>query len=177
MKIPYRIRQIIYYARADHQPPPGIELSIGHHLNEIMETQFRILPSGDQRHLLRVYRYLEAHGAEEDTKVAGLLHDVGKACRNCNITIVDRCFHVFLNRFFPGPYRQFARMNQPPNALRSLNRLANHASRGAEAVRQAGYNERVQWLIQYHEKGGGGDDTQLRLLREADNTAGVSYDE
>ena len=141
-----------------------------------MEIQFRILSSGDQLHLLRVYRFLEAHQADEDTLVAGLLHDVGKACRKCNINVVDRSLHVFCNRFLRYPYRLFAKLDSPPRGLMGLHRLANHAYRGAEAARQAGYNERVQWLIEHHEKGGDPADPQLQLLRIADDTAGPDND-
>lgn len=176
MKLPYRIRQVIYYTRADKQDAPEIEPEIRSHLNEVMELQFRILSTGDQRHLLRVYRYLDAHGADEDTKVAGLLHDVGKACRKCNISTLDRCLHVFFTRFLPGPYNLFARRDRAPEWARGLHRLANHAERGAEAARQAGYNERVQWLISHHEKGSDPVDAQLRLLQEADDIAGTDDD-
>lgn len=173
MRLPYRVRQVVYYTRADKQAPPEIPPEIRQHLNEVMELQFRILSTGDQRHLLAVYRYLDAHGADEDTKVAGLLHDIGKACRKCNITTLDRCVHVFCNRFLPGPYRVLMRRDQAPDWARGVHRLANHAERGAEAARQAGYNERVQWLILHHERGGDPSDPQLQLLRRADDIAGT----
>jgi hypothetical protein len=146
-------------------------------LSEPMAQQFRILSPGDQRHLLRVYRYLKAHGAHDDTVTAGLIHDVGKGCMKCNITVLDRCAHVFFNRVVPpGPYRLFAARETAPKALRSVHRLANHASRGALAAKQAGYNERVCWLIRHHESGGNPNDPELRLLRAADDTAGPEYE-
>jgi hypothetical protein len=176
MKALYRARQVMYYARTDRLQPPSLPPEARERLTEAMEVQFRILSNGDQRHLLRVYRFLKAHGAEGDTIIAGLLHDVGKACRKCNINVVDRCVHVFCNRFLPAPYRAFARLESPPQRMTGLHRLANHAHRGAEAARQAGYNERVQWLIRHHERGGEETDSQLQLLRTADDTAGPEYD-
>lgn len=176
-KVPYRARQVIYYTRADRQQPPDIPPDACARLTDAMNIQFRILSSGDQRHLLRVFRYLKAHGAPEDTITAGLLHDVGKACRKCNMGVVARCMHVFCSRFLSGPYRMFARVDSPPNRLLGLHRLANHAHRGAEAARQAGYSERVQWLIEHHERGGDDRDSDLQLLRQADDTAGADFDQ
>jgi hypothetical protein len=176
MQLPYRVRQVIYYLRADRQSPPELTPEVYALLTEPMTQQFRILSPGDQRHLLRVYRYLKACGAQKDTVTAGLIHDVGKGCMKCNITVVDRCAHVFLNRVMPGPYRLFAARETAPEALRSIHRLANHASRGALAAKQAGYNERVCWLIRHHESGGDPTDPELRLLRAADDMAGPESD-
>lgn len=172
----YRARQVIYYARTDRLGPPSLPQEVRDRLTEAMGIQFGILSSGDQRHLLRVYHFLRANGAEDETVTAGLLHDVGKACRKCNINIFDRGLHVVCNRFLSGPYRMFARLDSPPRRMIGLHRLANHAHRGAEAARQAGYNDRVQWLIRYHERGGDDADLQLQLLRSADNNAGPEFD-
>lgn len=176
MKLPPRVRQLIYYARAERKQPPVLPADVLARLTEPMGIQFRILSPADQRHLLRVFRYLKMHGAEEDTAIAGLLHDVGKGCRKCDIGLVDRCAHVLLNRVIRRPYRMFARMEAPPHRLLGLHRLANHAERGALAARQAGYSERVSWLIEHHETGGGPTDTELQLLRRADDLAAADDD-
>lgn len=176
MPLSHRVRQVIYYSGTDRQQAPVLPVDVHERLNEPMEIQFRILSTGDQRHLLRVFRYLKTHGAADDTGTAGLLHDVGKACRKCNISVVARCLHVFLTRFLPAPYRTFASMEVAPRRLMGLHRLANHAQRGALAARQAGYSERISWLIEHHESGGDPLDPELRLLRLADDTAGSRYD-
>lgn len=176
MKMPYRVRQVIYYTRTDRQEPPPLPQDVRALLSDTMEAQFRLLSSGDQRHLLRVYRYLKAHGAATDTATAGLLHDIGKACRKCHINVIDRCLHVFCKRFLATPYRLFANSEAPAGPLLGVHRLANHAHRGAEAARQAGYNERVQWLIEHHERGGNPDDVELSILRYADDNAGPGFD-
>lgn len=172
-KLPYRVRQVLYYSNADRSQPPELPADVRARLTESMEIQFRILSTGDQEHLIQVYRDLESRNADEDTVTAGLLHDVGKACRKCNITIVDRFVHVFLSRVITGPYRRFARRETVPPRLMGLHRLASHARRGALAARQAGYNERVAWMIEHHEHGGDPDDAGLRLLRESDTNAGA----
>ena len=171
-----RLRQVFFYARADRQEPPSLPIDVRERLTDAMEIQFRILSSGDQRHLLRVYRYLKTHGAEEHTITAGLLHDVGKACRKCKINVFHRSIHVFCIRVLRTPYSLFAQMESPPRRLIDLHRLANHARRGAVAAQQAGYNERIQWLIKHHESGDEIEDTQLQLLRRADAAAGPEYD-
>jgi len=172
MTISYRVRQAFHHAFARNQAPP-IPDEAAKLLNEPMAHQFRILSPADQRHLLAVFGYLVAQGADEETATAGLLHDVGKGCMKCRITLVDRTAHVLLSRFAPRLYRRFASRETASEALRGLHRLANHPERGALAARQAGYSERVSWLIRHHESGGDPNDEGLRLLREADHHAGV----
>lgn len=171
-----RVRQAIYFARANSRPAPVLPARAEALLTPALLQQFRILPTGDQRHLLRVYRYLVAHDADEDTVTAGLIHDIGKACRACNITVAHRSAHVLLSRFLPGAYRRFAAMPEVPDVLRSLHVLATHPQRGASAARQAGYNPRVCQLIRDHESGGASDDAGLQLLRKADDTADARWD-
>jgi len=137
-----------------------------------MLHQFRILDPADQTHLLGVYEWLAAHDATIDTLTAGLIHDVGKGCAKCRITILDRGLHVLLGRVLPRPYKRFARMETPPAFLRCLHRLANHPTRGALAAEQAGYNDRVSYLVRFHESGGDPHDSELALLRRSDREAG-----
>src|SRR5690554_6452601 len=103
MKLPYRVRKVTYYLRADRQMPSVLSPDVFALLTEPLAHQFRILAPGDQSHLLRVYGHLCAHGAQKDTITAGLIHDVGKGCRKCKITVVDSCAHVFFQRVLPGP--------------------------------------------------------------------------
>lgn len=168
----YRLHQVRDYADAAHAEPPAIPEDALQCLNEPMLHQFRILPVGDQQHLLAVHRRLVAVGADDDTITAGLIHDVGKACAKCRITMLDRTLHVLLPKVAAGPYRQFARKETAPGWCRGLHRLANHAERGALAAEQAGYNARVIELVRCHEQGGDPDDKQLMLLRQADDTPG-----
>ena len=176
MHLPYRASQALFYAtsatKAAPELPPGAERL----LVEPMLQQFRMLSTGDQRHLLRVYHYLLHHGADPDTVTAGLLHDVGKACRKCRITVVDRTLHVVLARSLPGAYKRFARIEEPRGFLLGLHRLANHPARGAKAAELAGYNPRVCNLIRDHDSGGDEEDDQLQLLRQADEYADTTWD-
>lgn len=176
MRVLYRLRQTLSYLRNARRPAPSLPPAADALLLQAMREQFLMLPSGDQRHLLRVYHYLEAHGADVDTLTAGLIHDVGKACRRCHLTLAHRAAHVLLTRFLPGPYRRFTEMEDTPNLLRTMHILATHPRRGARAAAQAGYNPRVCQLVRDHESGGNPDDAGLRLLRQADARAGAEWD-
>jgi hypothetical protein len=176
MRIFYRLQQTFSYLRNARRPAPALPPRADALLLPPMRAQFLMLPSGDQRHLLRVYHYLEAHGANVDTLTAGLIHDVGKACRRCRVTVAHRAAHVLCTRFARGPYRRFAAMENAPDPLRTMHILATHARRGARAAAQAGYNPRVCQLVRDHETGGDPDDAGLRLLRQADARAGAEWD-
>lgn len=171
-RLPYRLNQAARIAFASHPNEPDLPPDAASRLTEPMLHQFRILPVVDQQHLLRTYRLLVEASAEDDTITAGLIHDVGKACAKCRITVVDRGLHVFLRRVAPWPYRRFAGIETAPALVRGLHRLANHAERGALAAIQAGYNDRVIELVRDHESGGNRNDKQLQLLRAADHEAG-----
>ena len=171
IRLPYRLRQVLHYARPKANHPPVLPAGAKERLTAPMEHQFRILGVADQEHLLRVYTTLQELGADTDTITAGLIHDVGKACAKCRITVVDRGLHVILSRFAGPLYRRFAAIEVAPAPVRGLHRLANHAERGALAAGQAGYNERVVYLVRHHENGGDRRDEQLRILRIADDMA------
>lgn len=165
--LPYRLRQVTTYM-SQSKVAPALPDDALQRLSEPMAHQFRILGIADQQHLLSVYTWLYEHGADEDTVTAGLIHDVGKACAKCRITVIDRGLHVLLSRLAAPIYRRLASIETAPEFVRGLHRLANHAERGALAATQAGYNSRVVELIRFHESGGDSSDEQLRLLRQAD---------
>lgn len=167
--LPYRLRQVVHH-QVRHEDIVLPE-DAKNRLTPPMEHQFRILSPADQKHLVNVYVQLVKMNADDDTVTAGLIHDVGKACAKCRITVVDRGLHVILSRFAGPLYRRFAKIEVAPEFARGLHRLANHAERGALAATQAGYNDRVAELIRYHESSGSRDDAQLRMLRYADDTA------
>lgn len=171
MRLPYRLQQVSAYRGSARRDAPVIPADALERLTPPMEHQFRILTAADQEHLLRVYHLLREFNADDDTITAGLIHDVGKACAKCRITVIDRGLHVILSRFASPLYRQFAAIEIAPAPVRGLHRLANHAERGALAATQAGYNHRIAYLIRHHESGGDTQDMQLRLLRQADDQA------
>lgn len=171
MGISSRLRQALIFARPNAGRPPELPPDADARLTEQMRVQFRILSNADQRHLLAVYDYLRARDADDDLITAGLIHDVGKACRRCSHNVPQRTAHVLLSRFIPGAYRRFAAMEHVPDTLWSMQVLANHAERGAKAAAQQGYSARVCDLIRSHESGGQAEDSDLLLLREADDRA------
>lgn len=171
MPVLYRLNQVRRVLGNNRKRPPELPADALDRLTEPMLHQFRILPAADQWHLLAVYEWLKANNAESDTITAGLIHDVGKACAKCRISLLDRGLHVMLTKLAPGPYARFAAMDIAAERVRGLYRLANHATRGALAAEQAGYNDLVIELVRVHEHGGQCTDHQLALLREADRLA------
>lgn len=172
VRLPYRLQQVSAYAGSRRGDALEIPAEALDRLTEPMAHQFRILGPADQEHLLEVFTWLQEHNAEEDTLTTGLIHDVGKACAKCRITVIDRGLHVILSQFAGPLYRRLAAIETAPALIRGLHRLANHAERGALAASQAGYNDRVVHLVRYHESGGDKRDEQLQLLRQADHEAG-----
>lgn len=171
LRLPYRLQQVVHYTRNRSGVVPKLSEDALERLSDPMAHQFRILGVADQKHLIRTYTALVELGADDDTITAGLIHDVGKACAKCRITVFDRGLHVILSRFAGPLYRRFAAIETAPAAVRGLHRLANHAERGALAASQAGYNDRVVYLVRHHESGGDLRDQQLQLLRKADDLA------
>ncbi len=169
VRLPYRLQQTMFYGK-QQAVAPEIPEDAQALLSPPMLHQFRILDHRDQQHLLTVHRLLAEQRADQDVLAAGLIHDVGKACAKCRITVLDRGLHVILSQFFKWPYTRFAAMEIPPAPLRGLHRLANHPNRGALAAQQAGYNDRVVYLVQHHESGGDASDSGLQMLRRADNS-------
>lgn len=170
VRLRYRLQQTVFYGRQQAMAPeiPADALAL---LSPPMLHQFRILDPRDQQHLITVHRLLAEQQADEDVLTAGLIHDVGKACAKCRITVLDRGMHVIFSQFFKWPYKRFAAMEIPPAPLRGLHRLANHPERGALAAQQAGYNDRIVYLVLHHESGGNATDSGLQMLRQADNSA------
>ena len=171
--VAHRLMQVRDYAADSAAGAPLIPDDALGRLNEPMLHQFRILSVADQKHLLAVYRRLVELGAEDDTITAGLIHDVGKACGRCHISLTDRVLHVILSRVAARPYAAFGQRLTAPAWCRGLHRLAGHPARGARAAEQADYNARVIELIRYHERGGNLHDRELALLRRVDGSTGA----
>jgi hypothetical protein len=143
-------------------------------LGDRMVSRFRALAVSDQRHLLAVYGELRAAGADEDTCVAGLLHDIGKTDGSFRVGAVDRIVNVLLRRIRPQWRDRLAKRRNPPRLLRGLQLAVVHAEVGAALVALHGYSPRVSWLIRHHERCDISHDEQLALLMAADDAADSS---
>lgn len=169
--LPHRLQQVVSHvttAPRSQVTIPSEDLAL---LTPPMEHQFRLLNAADQRHLLAVAHWLRENSADADTITAGLIHDVGKACAKCRITVLDRGLHVILTRCAGPLYRRFAAIEIAPAPVRGLHRLANHTERSALAAEQAGYNQRVVELIRHHESRSRSNDPEMAMLRRADREA------
>ncbi len=144
--------------------------SIQHIGRRIRQVRFRTPPISDQRHLIEVAGSLSRNGADVDLVAAGLLHDIGKAAPGVAVRLPDRVAKVLLECLAPDLIARLALRERAPRIGSALWVLARHAQAGAEVARQAGYNERVQWLIAHHERRGLIDDSDLRCLIAADES-------
>jgi hypothetical protein len=174
MTIHGRIRQFYDMLRPDTLTPPALPDDVRALLTDQMVSRFRALAVGDQRHLLAVYGELRIAGADDDTCVAGLLHDVGKADGSCRVRTMDRVINVLLRRYCPEWRERLAQRRTPPRLLRGLHLAVVHAEIGATLVALHGYNPRISWLIRHHERCDIAHDDQLALLIAADDAADSS---
>jgi HD-like signal output (HDOD) protein len=169
-----RLRQTYDHLRPDQRRPPTLPDEIRSLLTNRMQAHFRSLAPGDQRHLLTVYRLLRAAGADEDTYIAGLLHDVGKTDGTYRVRVADRIARVVLNRCRPHWLTALAKRPTAPPFLRGLHLAVCHAALGAELAADCGYNHRIVDLIRRHESRDHASDRQLAMLVAADDAADSS---
>lgn len=127
-----------------------------------------MLRTTDQQHLLAVAESLSRNGAGDDLVAAGLLHDIGKAAPGITIRLGDRVTKVLLDYLAPGAVARLARRQRAPRYGAALWVLVRHAQTGADLAGQAGYNQRVQWLIANHDGKDPIDDPELQHLIAAD---------
>ena len=135
-----------------------------------VETRFRQLRTSDQQHLIAVAESLSRNDAGDDLVTAGLLHDIGKAAPGITIRLTDRVAKVLLENLAPIAIAHISRQRAPRygNALWVL---ARHAQTGSELAAQAGYDQRVQWLIANHERSEPVNDPDLLLLIAVDEAS------
>lgn len=166
--IPRRLKQVVSVTQRGQTSPPALPASLVPFLPVRLEGQFRMLPVVDQIHLIGVAQLVQRAHGDDDTVIAALVHDIGKACQACSIHLWQRTAHVVLNAATPSLYRKWSSAFTEHDRTRGLFILAHHAERGATAAALAGCSPRVQWLIRHHECKQH-DDAQLRLLQKADD--------
>lgn len=159
--IPHRLSQFWHYLGFGSQQTvsPALEL-----LSTEALVTFRQLGRGDQRHAIAVATALDHTGASESLVVAGLLHDIGKACPGVRIRLTDRVIKVALERFAPGRLGTLSNQDVMPPRGKGLWVLSRHARVGSEMVGDWGYSARVSWLIFHHEDQNSEDEELQRLI-------------
>ncbi len=140
------------------------------------EDQFRRLSAGEQRHLLAVHAVLSDVRASEEVKVAGLLHDIGKAYGDHRVRFPDRCMNVMLGRLAPRNDVDMSLAQSPPRFAVGLWLARNHEPLGAGIAYDLGYSPRIRWLILHHDDVST-TDPGLVLIVAADNTLHQDHNE
>lgn len=121
---------------------------------------FKTMSPADQRHSLRVYRGLQAHGCRDgDMLAAALLHDVGKAQGRVpfwtrpTIVLGKRLAPGLLKRLVVYPGAQDRR--SLPGWRRALSYAWYHAEVGAELAAEAGLSQQAVRYIRTHHQADG----------------------
>ena len=113
----------------------------------------------EQAHAIRVMEGMHSSGyKDEDVLIAALLHDVGKVKHP--IRPWERALAVLANRLLPDKFLQ-RRQGEARGIRKGIVVAANHAAWGADLAAASGANQRVVWLIRYH-------DTDLALIEGQD---------
>jgi HD-like signal output (HDOD) protein len=139
-----------------------------------MRSRFEALCAADQRHLIGVARLLEKAGAPDEVVCAGLLHDIGKAMPGMHVTLPSRGAWVILRRLLPRAAATLAMRTDPPRACGGMWVLARHAEHGASLLADAGYPERVCWLVAHHERPDIDDPGLCALIAADDREPGLA---
>lgn len=160
----YRSRQFFGALRAC--VGEGERAEVEAHLTAAERHLFRSMDLRDQRHAMDVFQTLKS-GGQRDTSLlaAALLHDAGKG----RIMLWQRVAFVLLRAVSPGVVRRLARAGGT-GWRGALDRMANHAERGAALAEAAGSSAETVRLIRLH-RSPAGNDPALALLQAADEAA------
>jgi hypothetical protein len=139
-------------------------------VNDAIAPSFYRLGPADRAHLVAVATWLADHGGSEGLVTAGLLHDIGKAVPGAHVSLVERAASVLLHATWPNGRHRIAALDQPPRIGTGLWVIARHARVGATILANAGYSQRVQWLVANHERTDL-DDPELHALIAADSAS------
>jgi putative nucleotidyltransferase with HDIG domain len=94
-----------------------------------------LMSPADRRHALEAYDALARDGADEELRLVGLLHDMGKPRRT-------RLWHRVAAVLAPAACRRLG--------SRTLREYLDHPARGAHMARALGLSERAIRLIERH---------------------------
>ncbi len=144
----YRVRQWLNAVRAAPLTPEE-QARVRAVLNSACFELYQTMPPGDQRHALRIFDALAAHGYRARPLLeAALLHDAAKR----DMGLGYRTLVIVLNRLSP---HAVARLAAPvPASWRYPFYVSlHHPERGAELAAAAGADPRAVLLIRLHQTG------------------------
>lgn len=107
----------------------------------------------ERRHALATYTRLRAAGADEELRLTGLLHDMGKPHGT-------RLWHRVVAVLLPGLATRVG--------SRTLRDYVRHAERGAEMARALGMGDRAVELIARHHRAPADEDGHALLRADRD---------
>lgn len=143
------------------------------YLNDAGQFLFKQMSTVDQRHAVRVARFIiqEAsfrRGVDLERLVqAALLHDAGKV--RGEIGWFCRLLVGIIRRMLPGSRHKWAKRDKSSRLRYALYVDVNHASRGAYMAESLGLDPEVASLIKrHHDENPGDNDPELSLLKTAD---------
>jgi hypothetical protein len=154
----HRVSQFFLYLGA--QLTPEDEALVESILPPNLLPLFRRQSPGEQKHSLKVMRWLKAEAPQPPELLqAALLHDVGKSVAPINL--VERVEAVVVRWLLPGPYYRWAR-SEPRGWRKPFVTAVNHPAWGADLAAAAGAPALVVNLIRRHQ------DHKLTVVTEED---------
>lgn len=159
----YRIKQFVssFYSDIKEEDIKYVEKI----LNNDELKLFRQLAKYEQKHCINVSKDVTSLCLKKgyNNKIlikVSLLHDIGKIEKRVNV--INKSIIVVLDSLTKGKLKKF-------NNIRDIDIYYNHGKKGADILKNYGYNSRFLYLIENHHNNNIVSDNELNIIKICDN--------